>query len=269
LDKRGQEEKCPHCDRTFKQSGRLKDHIARQHAAGAGGGDGGASAGDAGAGPSSSGSGGAVLAAKPPRPGAAAAAAATAGSGSKPPSRAGSSGTLSVAGGGDGAAPGALGARPGSAGPAASGSGGGGGGGKIMMDVGARGGYFDEKSPKLLLQEWCTRNKRPRARYVTQGGGGSGRGGSGGGLGCKVVLPDPKGVAERDIVVFLDSSLAAPEGEEAQQRGAVAALHAVQGDRALDYVLPARYRMVWRELCDKVGAVGGGGPGGVARGGAL
>lgn len=32
LDKRGQEEKCPHCDRVFKQSGRLRDHIAKQHA---------------------------------------------------------------------------------------------------------------------------------------------------------------------------------------------------------------------------------------------
>ena len=39
--------------------------------------------------------------------------------------------------------------------------------------------------------------------------------------------------------------------------GLMAALHAVQGDRALDYVLPARYRLVWRELCGKVGGLGG------------
>lgn len=126
-----------------------------------------------------------------------------------------------------------------------------------MMDVGSRGGYFDEKSPKLLLHEWCMRNKRPKPRYVTQSGGG-GRGGGAGQFGCKVVLPDPKGVADRDVVVFLDASLMADDAEEAAQRGAVAALHAVQGDRALDYVLPARYRMVWRELGDKVRGRGGG-----------
>lgn len=32
IDKRGQEEKCPHCDRIFKQNNRLKEHIAKQHA---------------------------------------------------------------------------------------------------------------------------------------------------------------------------------------------------------------------------------------------
>ena len=33
------------------------------------------------------------------------------------------------------------------------------------MDVGSKGGFYDEKSPKLLLQEWCTREKRPKPRY--------------------------------------------------------------------------------------------------------
>lgn len=32
IDKRNQEQKCPHCDRIFKQTGRLNDHIKRQHA---------------------------------------------------------------------------------------------------------------------------------------------------------------------------------------------------------------------------------------------
>jgi hypothetical protein len=32
IDKRGQEEKCPYCERVFKQSDRLKQHIAKQHA---------------------------------------------------------------------------------------------------------------------------------------------------------------------------------------------------------------------------------------------
>lgn len=31
IDKRNQELKCPHCDRIFKQSGRLNDHVKKQH----------------------------------------------------------------------------------------------------------------------------------------------------------------------------------------------------------------------------------------------
>ena len=246
VDKRGQEQKCPHCDRVFKQSDRLKQHIDKQHA------DLAAAGGEAGPSGSASDSASAAAAAAapanggkpPPRPGssgalapAAAAATATA----KAPARPGSSGS------GSAAAAGAAGTSASGAAP-----------GKVTMDVGARGGFFDEKSPKLLLQEWCTRNKRPKPRYVPQQGGGARRGGGGGGggppagqWGCKVVLPDPKGVADRDVVVFLDASLAAADADEAAQRGAVAALHAVQGDRALDYVLPARYRLVWRELGDK------------------
>jgi hypothetical protein len=34
-----------------------------------------------------------------------------------------------------------------------------------MMDVGSRGGYYSEKSPKLLLYEWCQRQKRPRPKF--------------------------------------------------------------------------------------------------------
>lgn len=33
------------------------------------------------------------------------------------------------------------------------------------MDVGSRGGYYSEKSPKLLLYEWCQRQKRPRPKF--------------------------------------------------------------------------------------------------------
>jgi ATP-dependent RNA helicase DHX57 len=39
IDKRNQELKCPHCDRVFKQTGRLNDHIKRQHASADGGPD--------------------------------------------------------------------------------------------------------------------------------------------------------------------------------------------------------------------------------------
>jgi hypothetical protein len=33
------------------------------------------------------------------------------------------------------------------------------------MDVGAGGGYYTQKTPKLLLHEWCLRAKRPKPRY--------------------------------------------------------------------------------------------------------
>jgi hypothetical protein len=34
-----------------------------------------------------------------------------------------------------------------------------------MMDVNSKAGFYDTKSPKLLLHEWCQREKRPRPRY--------------------------------------------------------------------------------------------------------
>jgi hypothetical protein len=56
---------------------------------------------------------------------------------------------------------------------------------------------------------------------------------------ARVVLPDPKlPGTDKDIIVFLDSSFSSPSEEEATQRGAVAALQAVAGERSLDYVLP-------------------------------
>lgn len=34
-----------------------------------------------------------------------------------------------------------------------------------MFDVGSRAGFYTEKSPKLLLHEWCTQQQRPRPKY--------------------------------------------------------------------------------------------------------
>lgn len=36
-----------------------------------------------------------------------------------------------------------------------------------MMDVGAKAGYYTEKSPKMMLLEWCQQQKRPTPRYRT------------------------------------------------------------------------------------------------------
>lgn len=52
----------------------------------------------------------------------------------------------------------------GSAGGTGAGSSGGANGGR-MFDVGSSGGYYTEKSPKLMLHEWCTQQKRPKPKY--------------------------------------------------------------------------------------------------------
>jgi len=53
----------------------------------------------------------------------------------------------------------------------------------------------------------------------------------------QVVLPDAKR-SENDIVVFLDDRFAASDPSEAEQHGAVQALHRVAGDRQLHLLLP-------------------------------
>lgn len=65
--------------------------------------------------------------------------------------------------------------------------------------------------------------------------------------GAQVVLPDGKDAA-RDVVVFLDAMHAGASEEEAAQRGAVAALQRVAGERSLHRVLPHAYRDLWQAL---------------------
>lgn len=144
MDKRGQEQPCPHCDRVFKQADRLKQHIQKQHADavtsdGNGGGDPAPAAAAAAAAPK-------VLAPQAVAAVAAAAAAAVKAPASGKPAAAG------AAGASDAAAPAE---------------------GPKMMDVGSRAGAYDAKSPKLLLHEWSLREKQPRPRYrasATEGG---------------------------------------------------------------------------------------------------
>ena len=59
-----------------------------------------------------------------------------------------------------------------------------------------------------------------------------------------MVLPDSKD-NQKDIVVFLEASQAAATEEEAQQVGALAALHHVGGERALHRILPQQYLPAW------------------------
>lgn len=90
-----------------------------------------------------------------------------------------------------------------------------------------------------------------------------------------MVLPDPKlPGTDKDLVIWLPQGHAAAAEEEAEQRGAVAALHVVAGDRSLDYLLPKGYRPLWGALGQEVRGegggekcVGGGGTGGEGVGG--
>ena len=49
------------------------------------------------------------------------------------------------------------------------------------LQPGSRGGYFTEKSPKMLLLEWCQQQKRQKPRYQVIAAGAIG-------LRCKVIL---------------------------------------------------------------------------------
>jgi ATP-dependent RNA helicase DHX57 len=184
VDKRGQELQCPYCDRLFKQTGRLQDHVKKQHEA---------EEADAAA------------------------------DGTHPPLAAVPAAAAPAARAPAPAAPAAPPAAP------------------RMMDVGSAAGAYDVKSPKLLLHELLLRDKQPRPRYkASLAPDGAWR--------CKVVLPHPKQPSDKDVVVFLDDAHAAPTEEEAAQRAAVAALHRVAGDRALDRLLPRPYLAQWQEL---------------------
>lgn len=65
------------------------------------------------------------------------------------------------------------------------------------------------------------------------------------------MLPDPKG-GDKDTVVFLDDVQAAPSPEEAQERGAVAALARVAGHRNMQRLLPKAYSSAWDWCVQKV-----------------
>jgi ATP-dependent RNA helicase DHX57 len=151
LDKRGQELQCPHCDRIFKQTGRLNEHVKKQHSKEAGGEDA-EDAEDDGRCVSAAGSSSSSSTAAPP----------AAPLPTVPAPRPTPTSTAGAEAAGKGQARGA------GTSPAAVASAGGpppqGGG---MMDVGSRAGAYTSKSPKLLLHEWLIKEKRPKPRYKT------------------------------------------------------------------------------------------------------
>ena len=67
----------------------------------------------------------------------------------------------------------------------------------------------------------------------------------------QVVLPDAKD-NNSDIVVFLNAAHACNTEEDALQSGALAAMHAVAGDRNLHRILPAAFVQLWDTLTEEV-----------------
>mmetsp|Transcript_1959 Transcript_1959/g.4604 ORF Transcript_1959/g.4604 Transcript_1959/m.4604 type:complete len:378 (-) Transcript_1959:495-1628(-) len=108
------------------------------------------------------------------------------------------------------------------------------------LDVGSQAGFYVQKSPKMFLHEYCLRERRPTPKYKPMQL-------ENGLWGCKVCLPDPKR-SEKDLVAFLRDSDSAADATDAAQRAAVTMLHRVQGDRALERVLPREYVSLWEEL---------------------
>lgn len=105
------------------------------------------------------------------------------------------------------------------------------------MDVGSKSGYYDAKTPKMLLHEWLLRVKQPKARYKASEQQATEEG-QPIQYRCKVVLPHPKN-SNDDVVLFLPASLLADSEDEAMQRAAVMGLHHVAGDRAMERLLPS------------------------------
>ena len=215
IDKRGQELQCPHCQRVFKQSGRLQDHIKRQHA-------------DLGASETPSEDGKSVVKNETKKEQLNA----------KKEGRNLESDTPKVGSDDSKKALSTSGRRECKEGSQD----------KMkqyrIMDIGSKAGAYDYKSPKLLLHELLIRNKQPKARYKSLPDSNSSdlwR--------CKVVLPHPKN-SEKDTVIFLDSAHVARSENEAQQRAAVAALHRIAGDRSIDKLLPPPYLPFWKALAE-------------------
>ena len=70
------------------------------------------------------------------------------------------------------------------------------------------------------------------------------------------MLPDTKR-PDADTVIWLSEEHAAPDAEAAEQRGAVAALQQMAGDRTFHRILPPEYRPLWEALGEEVRSGGG------------
>jgi len=169
LDKRGQEVKCPHCDKVYTQSGRLKEHISSKHADQKQ-----EETASAAPRPSSSAvAAGPSARAPPSHPAAIALVAAASSSAASCAPEAQTKRPL-----GSAAAPTSTSSISASASHPSSG---GASTGPVVsiMDVGSRAGYYTHKSPKLQLLEWSQSKKMLSPRYSV-------RRQEGGGFTCKV-----------------------------------------------------------------------------------
>ncbi|GJP32741.1 hypothetical protein CLOM_g17337 [Closterium sp. NIES-68] len=102
------------------------------------------------------------------------------------------------------------------------------------------GGVYYVKTPKVLLNEWCQKNKRPTPKYKHVEA-------PGGGFHARVIMPDARDPAQ-DSILWWRGTPAAPSSLDAHNRAATMALHHVMGSTRLDRVLGEAFRQQWKEL---------------------
>jgi hypothetical protein len=107
-----------------------------------------------------------------------------------------------------------------------------------------------QRTPKLLVQEWCQKQKRPRPNYNQhRGGGGGGSTSSDSGTGsvrCWLTLPDPKQPDTRSLRFLTQQGFSSIQ--EAEQASALLALHHIGPGLPRERVLPEPYATMWLQL---------------------
>jgi len=91
-----------------------------------------------------------------------------------------------------------------------------------------------QRTPKQLVSEFCQGQKRPRPLYKQT---------KGEGFRCRLVLPDPKGNSEKDIVLCTAESFETQV--ESEHAAALLGLKHVDGERQHEKRLPEPYRTAW------------------------
>ena len=101
-----------------------------------------------------------------------------------------------------------------------------------------------QRTPKQLLLQFTQNQKRPNPLYKQARAGGPER------FLFRVVLRDPKGVREKDIVVCPTKDFG--DRIEAEHAAALLALHLVDGERQHEKKLPEPYRTAWLQLTGRL-----------------
>ena len=111
--------------------------------------------------------------------------------------------------------------------------------GEAKLAAAAPKNFYAEKTPRMLLQEFCSKQKlnRPNLCSMEEKGGGGFKG--------KFILHSKEKSGEKEIRITKES-YATPE--EALEWASVMGLFVVAGDRRMDLLLPTAYRGFWKVL---------------------